>query len=765
MTRRSLRACRGVLYARHLMSSLVESLSDPFGKPFLFFVLLVAAHVGFGWTVLRFVRFMMVGRPGIPSDRVPERLGSVLVYWLAQRKVPEQTAYGAPAGFTSAHHLIIFWGFLVITVGTTELWLNGLNPMWDFSLLGPLYHPLKWGIDVFNLLVLCAVAFGFFRRLVVKPRLIPMSLEAGVILGSIGLLMVTHYGYHGFRMVAAGVEPESWAPVSSVVAQAFAGIDRSTAHTLSEINWWVHIFLLLGFLNFIPYSKHIHIVGSLPNIFFRNLGQRGVMPKLDLEDETNWGVGRIERFDRKSLMDQYACTECARCSNFCPAFNTDKPLSPMKLIHDLRDEMIERGAIAARMQELEALIKQQQASLPQVGAWSPQSPTGESSGVDKAAVRPLEAALKEAQTAYEALPPLVGGRIHDETLWACTTCGACQEVCPVFIDHPLKILQMRTHLVLAESRMPSELARTFQNLEKNNNPWGIAAEKRMDWAEGLDVPTIETNPDPEYLLFVGCAGAFDDRIKKTMRALVDVLHAAEVSFAVLGHEEGCSGDPARRAGNEYLFQTQAEMNVTAMNAAKVRKVIASCPHCFHTIKNEYPQFGGRFEVIHHTRLIAHLLEQGRLKPDQPIGQKGGTRLTYHDSCYLGRWNGEYDGPRAALSAVADATGGQVVELERNREHGFCCGGGGGRMWMEEKIGTRVNLNRTDEILASGADVAAVACPFCTIMVTDGVKARNAEEKIQVLDIAEVIAKSLRNKKQRKPEPKPEADNHEPPAAT
>ena len=725
------------------MSSLLESLSNPLGKPFIFAGLLVVAHLFFLWTVLRLSRFLLIGRPGIPHDRLGERVLSVLIYWLGQRKVPEKTAYDAPPAFTSAHHLVIFWGFLIITVGTTELWLNGLNPMWDFSLLGPVYHPLKWLIDVFNLLVLVAIGFGFFRRLVVRPRLIPMSVEAAAILGAIGLLMVTHYGYHGFRMIAAGGATEDYAPVSSLVASTFAGVDPSVAHVLSEVSWWVHVVILLAFLNFIPYSKHIHIVGSLPNIFFRNLGQRGAMPRLDLEDETQWGVGRIERFDQKSLMDQYACTECARCSNFCPAYNTDKPLSPMHLIHDLRDEMIERGAIVARIKDLEKQLAFEQRALPQPGAWSAEQPEGLSSGVDAARLAPLKAALKEAQVAHDALPPMVGGRIKDETLWACTTCGACQEVCPVFIDHPLKILQMRTHLVLAESRMPTELARTFQNLEKNSNPWGIAAEKRMDWTDGLTVPSIETSPDAEYLLFVGCAGAFDDRIKKSMRALVEVLHAAEVSFAVLGKEEGCSGDAARRAGNEYLFQAQAEQNVTLMNEAKVKKVIASCPHCFHTIKNEYPQFGGKFEVIHHTKLIAHLIEAGRLRPEQKIGG----RITYHDSCYLGRWNGEYDAPRAAIGAVAAATGASFVELGRNREHGFCCGGGGGRMWMEEHLGTRVNQNRTDEILASGADVAAVACPFCTIMVTDGVKARNAEEKIQVLDIAEVIAKSLKRKRE------------------
>jgi Fe-S oxidoreductase len=530
-----------------------------------------------------------------------------------------------------------------------------------------------------------------------------------------------------------------------VVATWFQSKPVDRAHLWSEVFWWAHVVLGLAFINYVPYSKHIHILGSLPNIFFRNLGQRGVMPKLNLEDENDWGVGKIHGFTKKSLMDQYACTECARCSNYCPAFNTDKPLSPMHLIHDLRDEMIERGSLQKRIAELEA-----QLGPPDAHAHA----HGNGHGDHHHSPNPLETLLADTKAEYEALPPMVGGRIKEETLWACTTCGACQEVCPVFIDHPLKILQMRTHLVLAESKMPAELARTFSNLEKNSNPWGIAAERRMEWTEGLEVPSIEENPQAEYLLFVGCAGAFDDRIKKTMRSLVEVLHAAEVSFAVLGEAEQCSGDPARRAGNEYLFQTQAEANVTAINDARIRKVIASCPHCFHTIKNEYPQFGGEYEVIHHSQLLAHLIAEGKITPVNPVAKS----FTYHDSCYLGRWNGVYEAPRAILDAVTapqlDPESGGVVEMTRSKEHGFCCGGGGGRMWMEEHIGSRVNNNRADEILATGAEVAAVACPFCTIMITDGVKARNMEEKVQILDVAEVIAKSL-PKRAKKPLPVPE----------
>ena len=714
-------------------------------KPLLFAPLLVVSLAAFAWTVTRLVRFMLVGRPDIKMDRVPDRVGSAILYWLLQRKVPQRTMDKAPAGFTSVHHVIIFWGFLVISLGTVELWLNGLNAAWDLSFLpSVVYFPLKWLIDVFNLLVLVAVGFGFFRRLVVKPRLIPMSGDAAVILSTIVLLMLTHFGYHGLRMAAEGTV-EDFAPVSALVAGWFSGVDPGVAHGVSEGMWWAHIILLMGFLNYVPYSKHIHILGSLPNIFFRNLGQRGVMPKLDLEDEANWGVWRIEQFTQKSLLDLYACTECARCSNYCPAFNTEKPLSPMKLIHDLRDEMLDRGKLNLRIEKLEA-------ERLAIGGGEAAHGHGESHGDGHGHEAPadpevasIEALIAQARKQLDELEPMVGGRIEDETLWSCTTCGACQEVCPVFIDHPLKILQMRTHLVLAESRMPAELARTFTNLEKNSNPWGIAAEKRMEWAEGLSVPTLEDKPNPEYLLFVGCAAAFDDRIKKTMRALVEVLEIAKVDFAVLGHSEGCCGDPARRAGNEYLFQMQAESNVTAINDAKIKKVVTACPHCMHTIRNEYPQFGGEYEVLHHSELLADLIKNGRLKLDQPVGGS----FTYHDSCYLGRWNGIYDAPREVLESVSSrgGKGGQLIEMSRSRDRGFCCGGGGGRMWMEENTGTRVNNNRADEILATGAQIAAVACPFCTIMVTDGVKARNAEEKIQILDVAEVVRRSLAARKQ------------------
>ena len=329
---------------------------------------------------------------------------------------------------------------------------------------------------------------------------------------------------------------------------------------------------------------------------------------------------------------------------------------------------------------------------------------------------------------------MAGGRIAEDTLWACTTCGACQEVCPVFIEHPLKIIQMRQNLVLEQEKVPGDLGRTFRNLERQSNPWGIAGDQRMAWAEGLDVPTIDDHPDPEYLLWVGCAGAFDQRIQKQTRAMVKVLAAAGVDYAVLGHQEGCTGDPARRAGNEMLFQMLAEQNVETLNATGVKKVITSCPHCLHTLRHDYPQFGGDYEVVHHTQLLATLVADGKLTPEKsPV-----ETLTYHDSCYLGRWNREFDAPRAVIDAIG-APGG-FKEMTRSRRHGFCCGAGGGRMFMEED-GERVNENRTDEVIAADVEAVAVACPFCNIMLTDGMKSRDRED-VKVLDVAELMAQSL-----------------------
>jgi Fe-S oxidoreductase len=684
-------------------------------KSLIFLLLIAVALGGFGWTMSRYVRVMMLGRRDWRPrfDQLLERVRVLLVFFLGQKKVAEQQVKPSPSSW---HHLLIFWGFLVIQLGTLELMLSGLLGGWTYARLlpAPLYAALRTTIDLFSLAVLAMVAYGFYRRIVVKPRLIPMNLDAGLVLGGIAALMLTYFLYESMHAVAGGASTVQGAPVSSLVVMALSWVPAAAASLLAEIGFWGHIVIVLAFLNYLPYSKHIHLLGALPNIATLNLSDRKLdIPKMNLEDESEWGVGKFEQFTWKQLLDTYACTECARCSNYCPANNTDKPLSPMQLIHDIRYEMLERGTLQLEANRLADLV-------------------GSADGFERAALEPrLQAALAKV----DSLPPMVGGRIKDETLWSCTMCGACQESCPVFIEHPLKILQMRQHLVLSAERVPSDLARAFRNIERNQNPWGIGADQRMDWAEGLEVPTIEDKPDPEYLLWVGCAGAFDQRIRKQTQAMVKILNAAGVDYAVLGHSETCTGDPARRGGNEMLFQMQAEANVETLNAAGVKKVITSCPHCLHTLRHDYPQFGGNYEVIHHTQLLRHLMDRGKIPTN---GAKLG-KVVFHDSCYLGRWNGEFDAPRDVIRRLPVV---DLVEPERARAKGFCCGAGGGRMFMEEKIGSRVNRNRAEELVGTGADTIAVACPFCNVMMTDGMKDMNKEEAVKVLDVAELVAATL-----------------------
>jgi Fe-S oxidoreductase len=693
----------------------------------LIFLLLLAASLAFfARTVWLFGRAVAMGVPDPRPrlDQIPARLESVAIYFFGQKKVAEE----GPQHQTSKHHLFIFWGFLIITVGTGDTILGGIWHGLTFESWMPrfLYQPLETTIDVFNLIVLAMILWAVFRRIVVRPRLIPWNLDAGLILGGIGSLMVTHFLVHGYT-IAGTPGPDHTFPISRQVAELLGPVGPDVAARGATWAWWTHVLIVLTFLNYLPYSKHIHLLGALPNIFTRNLSERRLdMPKPNLEDENQWGVGRFEQFSWKSLLDTYACTECARCTNYCPAYNTGKNLSPMQLIHDIRYEMLDRVQLRDKIKSLESDV----AALEDYG--KSHGDDAEHPSPDLVHTREELAAAKKTD---EDMPKMTGGRVAEDTLWACTTCGACQEVCPVFIEHPLKIIQMRQNLVLEQEKVPSDLVRTFRNMERQSNPWGIANDKRMEWAEGLNVPTIEDKPDPEWILWVGCAGAFDARIIKQTRAMVKVLEAAKVDYAVLGHQEGCTGDPARRAGNEMLFQMLAEQNVETLKTAGAKKVVTSCPHCLHTLKNDYPQWGGDFEVVHHTQLLARLVADGKLT----AGGAPVDSITYHDSCYLGRWNREFDAPRAVIAATGVPT---VVEMKRSKRHGFCCGAGGGRMFVEEPADQRVNVNRTDEVIATGVEAVAVACPFCNIMLTDGMKARDQEEKIQVLDVAELLARSI-----------------------
>jgi Fe-S oxidoreductase len=505
--------------------------------------------------------------------------------------------------------------------------------------------------------------------------------------------------YDGSRIVAHAHDPgmmreAAWEPASHGVGRLlFAGFGVAGAVAIGNVAWWVHNLVVLAFLNFLPRSKHFHIITSAPNVFFKKLEPTGALARQDLENATHYGTSHIDQFHWKQVLDMYSCTECGRCSSQCPATATGKPLAPRQLLLDLRDYLY------AHQDELIAK---------RVGA----RPNGD--GEEPAVVG----------------ENVVGPVVKDETLWACNVCRACEESCPVLIEYVDKIVDMRRHLVQEESRFPNELSRVFKNMETQSNPWGIDAEKRFDWAEGLDVPTLETNPDAEYLYYVGCAGAFDDRNKKTTQAFARVLKRAGVSFACLAKQELCNGETARRLGNEYLYQTMAQMCVETLNAAPKKKVLVNCPHCFNTIKNEFPQFGGQYEVIHAAEFVKQLIDSGNLRIEGNFGK----RTAYHDSCYYGRFNDVYDEPRDVLARAGAGT----VEIERHRQFGMCCGAGGGRMWLEEDPDKRVNLLRTEQALRTDPETIAVSCPFCMTMLSDGIKAKDLEEKVQTLDVMEIV---------------------------
>jgi Fe-S oxidoreductase len=468
--------------------------------------------------------------------------------------------------------------------------------------------------------------------------------------------------------------------------------------------FWVHLLILLVFLNFLPLGKHFHIITALPNVFLRSLPPASAaLRKLDLEAENaSFGTATVADLSWKEGLDVYSCTECGRCQTFCPTYVTGKPLSHKEVNRALKHHLIDQAPALAAL------------------------------------ARARDDAAREA--ARGALPAVAGSVVAEETFWACTTCGWCETACPVLIENVPRLIDLRRQAVLVDAAMPDEAARVFKNVENQGNPWGIGSNRRTEWCEDLAVPRASEGSDYEYLFFVGCAGSFDDRQKKVSRAIVRILREAGVKFAILGEEETCTGDAARRLGNEYLFQMQAQANVDNFQKYGVKKVLTQCPHCFNAIRNEFPQFGGNYQVVHHTQLIAELIAQGKLRPGA-ASELAGLAVTFHDPCYLSRHNGITEEPRAALQAA----GVSIREMARSRRTGFCCGAGGGRMWLEEKLGTRVNQNRVLEAAATLGDkggVVATGCPFCLTMVKDGIAETGNEEKLKVLDVAEIVAAAL-----------------------
>ena len=616
-------------------------------------------------------------------------------------------------------HFFTFWGFTVLLTTIAEAYGELFDDRFALPLVG--HNPV---LGFLQDLTAVAVAVSLLVFAAIRLRESPRRLERGsrfykshlgqawVILTLIGAVVVTLLLYRGAR-AARGTLPYGGAAFAShAVGRLLDGLSPDTLRLLDDVFLLAHLAIVLGFLVLVTYSKHLHIFTAPLNVALsrrpKALGPLST-PLIDPEqmsEDDVFGAGKVEDFTWKQLLDLTTCTECGRCQDQCPAWNTGKPLSPKLVITDLRDHLFEKAPFLA-------------------GEASAETPDGHDPAV-----------LQRG---------LVADVVGDDVLWSCTTCGACVEQCPVDIEHVDTILDMRRYEVLMESRFPAEAGTMLRNVENSGDPWGLGSGQRLSWTQGLDfeVQVVGgTIPDDvEYLYWVGCAGALEARAKKTTQAIARLLHRAGVRFAVLGPRESCTGDPARRLGNEYLYQVQAQQNIETLDQARVRKVVASCPHCFNTIAREYPDLGGHYEVVHHSQLFARLVAEGRLNPSEPLQ----ATVTYHDPCYLGRHNDVYDAPRSVLDAVP---GVRQVEMRRCRERGFCCGAGGSRMWMEERLGKRVNLERTDEALGTGADVVGTACPYCMVMLDDAVKQRQAEgeaEGVRVLDVAQVLEQSLEHR--------------------
>ena len=541
-------------------------------------------------------------------------------------------------------------------------------------------------VDLFAVLVLGGVVGAVLIRKVQRPARFEGSHlgEADLILGLIAGIVSTLLLWHATRIALDLNEwPAEWSPVSNALSGLFG--DDSATEVFERVFVWAHVLIILTFLAYLPHSKHLHIVTAAVNVFFGHTRPGGRLEPLRFdvaEEEMRFGAGTVPELTWKQTMDTFSCTECGRCQDVCPAFNTGKELSPKLLIMALRDQVFADGPKLLRGEE----------------GFEPQ--------------------------------PLVPGAVTDDVVWDCVTCGACVRECPVSIEHVDHIIDLRRHLVMVDSRFPAEAEPMLRDVERASNPWGRPQTERADWAERLGVRVLEPgDPPPDVLYWVGCAASFDERARTAAESTAKLLAAAGVDFAILGPRESCTGDPARRMGNEYLFQSYAEQNVKTLNDAGVTKVVASCPHCFNTIGNEYPDFGGDYEVIHHTELLAGLVREGRLQPNAAEG-----RITYHDSCYLARHNDVLSDPRELVAAV-----GKPIEMERSGKRTFCCGAGGAHMWMEERAG-KINEERVREAAETGAETLAVACPFCTVMLDDGVRQRGDE--LRVVDVSTLLAEAL-----------------------
>lgn len=621
---------------------------------------------------------------------------------------------------------MFFYGFILVQFGAIDFVWKGLAPGSHLP-LGPLYPAFTFFQEIVTLVILIAVFWAFHRRYIEKLVRLKRNFKSGLVLIFIGGLMISVLLGNGMGIIWHG-EELSWSePIASAIAYVFSGLNETVAISVFYFSWWVHLLILLTFLVYVPQSKHAHLIAGPVNVFFGRLSNPGKLEKIDFEDETQetFGVGKIEDFRQNQLIDLYSCVECGRCTNMCPATGTGKMLSPMDLILKLRDHLTDKGA-----------------AVTSKAPWVPVVAFNNTQGNQLAMMAAGKGQQESAATALAYDPSLIGDVITEEEIWACTTCRNCEDQCPVMNEHVDKIIDLRRYLVLTEGKMDAEAQRAMTNIERQGNPWGLNRKERETWRQGDDevtVPTVKekskAGEEFEYLFWVGSMGSYDNRSQKIAISFAKLMNEAGISFAILGNKEKNSGDTPRRLGNEFVFQEMANKNIEEFEKAGVKKIVTIDPHAYNTFKNEYPDFGLQAEVYHHTELLAQWVKEGRLKPVHSIEET----VTYHDSCYLGRYNEVYEAPRDILKAIP---GVNLVEMARNRETGMCCGAGGGLMWMEETTGSRINVARTEQALAVQPSIIGTGCPYCLTMISDGTKAKEVEETVQTLDVTEILERSV-----------------------
>ena len=661
------------------------------------FVLLGLALAVFNYAFYsRVVRLVLQGKETSLFDHPLQRLNGALLIALGQQKVLQRVKYGDYAGIG---HAVIFWGFLTFMLSYGIFIFAGSAwrgfPEWLLTETGVRVYSSY--LDILAAVLFAVLVWAFVRRWVLKPSRLRFDLtrhsDALVIVVLIGGLMLSTILTHAFWVAQGGTGPEADVFIGAALGGLFTdlGLGTGAANVLQGVFWWTHLSIILIFTVYIPFTKHMHMFAAPVNAFFRSLEPKGALPFIDLENTEKFGAGRVQDFTWKQLLDGYACAVCGRCTDVCPAHLTGKQLSPMHIVENLKDHMVAIGHQGER---------------------------------DPEHVEPT---------------PILNGQdgvISETSIWDCLNCGACMEECPVTVEHVPTIMDMRRYLLLEESKAPESAMTALLSMEQRGHPWRGTQYSRTDWAEGLDVPTLAEKPDAEILFWVGCTPALEQRSQAIARSMAKVLKAAKVDFAILGDEETCTGDPARRMGNEYLFQILAAQNIETMTRYNVKKVVTICPHCFNTMKNEYPQLGGNFEVLHYSQFVDQLIKKGSIKPVKMMN----VTMAYHDSCFLGRHNGIYDEPRDVAKAIP---GLKLVEMGSHcRERGFCCGAGGGHMWIEESQGERVNHVRTDQFLETGAQTVGVSCPFCLQMMTEGIEAKGMASEKDAKDVLEILAESL-----------------------